>query len=368
VTASRLAPRLRARRTDAREERTYRLANTIRLPFAVGVVGFLVLALGVALLVGRVEESELQVPGAVRELQASVASEVGESIRRGLNEAVDDLTQLAAHLERAEDPAPALSAFAAIHGRYDAVYVLDEGGAVTARAGSVEPDLSLVDGRRIDEAGLHAAFADDGSDATIVMYAPIAGGRGTVVAQYSRAFLQYAMAVATPGDAWLVSDEARVIAGLGGAAVGGRLPLEALDRAAQRAGAGSDGAEVAAGGALTRDVVAWVPVDGVGPAGGQEWGVVTVRRVEAAGLGAPQKRGAAIGFGGALAVATLLLFGWLRAVLVRPILDVQREAERLAYGDLSTPVDTARNDEIGAIARGLERIRVLLIRSRARKG
>lgn len=65
-----------------------------------------------------------------------------------------------------------------------------------------------------------------------------------------------------------------------------------------------------------------------------------------------------------LALITLVIFGWIYIVILRPIARLQREAERLAFGDLSKSVEVVRYDEIGLIARALERVRVLLIRRR----
>lgn len=360
-----IASRLRARRTSGAAPRIYRLANSIRLPFAVGVTGFLVLALGVGLLVGRVVESELEVPGAVRALQASVAREVAESARRGLNEGVDDLEQLARELLLVDDAEAALVAFADIHGRYESVYLLDENGRILAAHGSVPPAPQAVEDRDLDEPGMVLHF--DGDRPIISQHAPVQGGGGTVVGQYTPVFLRYAMNVAAPGDAWLVDRRARVIAGLGGAPPGTRLQHAELDAAAHRATAGSNGASVLEGGVASHDVVAWSPVRGVGVAGSQDWGVVTARRVDAARLGAPSHRRQSVALAIAVAITAVAVFAWLRAVVLVPTTAVQREAERLAYGDLSSPVTAQRYDEIGIIARALERIRVLLIRHRMRR-
>jgi nitrate/nitrite-specific signal transduction histidine kinase len=69
-----------------------------------------------------------------------------------------------------------------------------------------------------------------------------------------------------------------------------------------------------------------------------------------------------------LALMTIVVFGWLWILVLRPLLRLQGEAERLAYGDLSRNVEVIRYDEIGLIARALERIRILLIRQRVQRG
>lgn len=359
-----VAGRFRARRTTSRQNRTYRLANSIRLPFAIGLASFTVIALGTALLVGRVEEVDLAVPGAVRGLQATVTEEAAQSIRRGVNEGLDDVRQLAGELGSVGDSPTLLQKFAEVHGRYDAVYLLDDGRRVVAAAGTLPPRPDLLADRRLDEVGMHVDVSD--GVATIAQYAPVEGSNRTVVAHYNPVYIRLAMGVAAPGDAWLVTRDGLVLTGLGGSAAGTRLSREDLHRAAQRAGAGRDGISVVTGGALTREVVAWAPVRGAGLTGSRDWGVVTVRRVDAAGLGAPVRRAQAIGLAGALALTAIALFVWMRNVVLKPILELQREAERLAYGDLSAPVSVRRYDEIGMTARALERTRVLLIRHRMR--
>ncbi len=356
--------RLRARRTGGGPARTYRLANSIRLPFGIGITALLLLALGTGLLVGRVTDQDLEVPGAVRDLQASLTTEVAESTRRGLNEGVDDVEQLAREVDGVPDPAGALRSFAAIHGRYQSVFLLERGRAISSLVGS-PPRLDLLADDAVDGPGMRVVIRPD--VVFIAQVAPLEDGSGRlVVAQYDPQFLRFAMGVAAPGDAWVVDEKGRVVTGLSDAAPATRLQRIGLDAAARRASAGRDGVAITVGGPASRDVVAWRPVSGVGPAGQLGWGVVTARRVDSAGLGATGARRQAIAIGLALALTTLIAFAWLRAVVVRPMLDLQRDAERLAYGDLKIPVAVRRYDEIGMIARSLERIRVLLIRHQMR--
>lgn len=359
-----VAGRLRARRTAGDQKRTYRLANSIRLPFAIGTEAFIVIALGTALLVGRVEEADLAVPGAVRGLQATVTDEVSQSIRRGVNEGLDDVHQLAKELEAVGDSSTLLQRFVEVHGRYEAVYLLDAQRRVLAASGTRAPRPDLLADRRLDQIGMHLDLRD--GVATIAQYAPVGRSGRTVVAHYSPVYIRFAMSVASPGEAWLVTRDGLVIAGSGAGATGTRIGRGDLDRVARQAGAGRDGTSVVTGGALSRDVISWTPVRGPGIAGSRDWGVVTVRRVDAAGLGAPVRRTRAVALAGGLALAAIALFTWLRTVVLKPLVELQREAERLAYGDLSAPVSIQRYDEIGMTARSLERIRVLLIRHRMR--
>jgi HAMP domain-containing protein len=51
---------------------------------------------------------------------------------------------------------------------------------------------------------------------------------------------------------------------------------------------------------------------------------------------------------------SLLLFGWTLVVTVRPLRRLADAGDRLADGDLKTPIAPARADEIGSIATCLE--------------
>jgi methyl-accepting chemotaxis protein len=74
-----------------------------------------------------------------------------------------------------------------------------------------------------------------------------------------------------------------------------------------------------------------------------------------------QAREQALLFGLLLLVLSLGVFGWLYAMVLRPLQRVRLEAERLASGDLQAPVEIRRYDEIGLIAHSLEQTRLLLI-------
>jgi HAMP domain-containing protein len=52
--------------------------------------------------------------------------------------------------------------------------------------------------------------------------------------------------------------------------------------------------------------------------------------------------------------------------VLRPLALLEDEAERVAYGDLSRSVPVVHFDEVGRIARALERLRLQLIGRRVR--
>jgi methyl-accepting chemotaxis protein len=61
-----------------------------------------------------------------------------------------------------------------------------------------------------------------------------------------------------------------------------------------------------------------------------------------------------------LALAALLVAGIARAastVLIRPILALTEAADRMSLGEVDEPIRSARNDELGRLARSLERLR-----------
>jgi methyl-accepting chemotaxis protein len=94
--------------------------------------------------------------------------------------------------------------------------------------------------------------------------------------------------------------------------------------------------------------------------------VVATRSVNSFSLPQTEARRHAMLAGAVLGVITVLVFGWLYIVIVSPVMRLQGEAERVAYGDLSKSVRVIRYDEIGLIGRALERVRIGLIRARVR--
>jgi hypothetical protein len=71
-----------ARRTNLLQGRVYRLASSVRLPWIIGLVLFLLLALAAALFIGRTGD-EVQVPQAILDNQESVTQSAAQSVRRG---------------------------------------------------------------------------------------------------------------------------------------------------------------------------------------------------------------------------------------------------------------------------------------------
>ena len=390
--------RPRARRRAAGPQRTYRLASSVRLPCALGLALLLMLALAIALLVGRTDGDPLAVPRALLDFHEAVARDGAQSVRRGVNEGVDDLEQLALVLSAARDSPDVGQRFAGLrtlgglaraegrssrngagltsvlrgvataHGRYQAIYALAAERRVLAHVGGDPLPRALRPGPPYKAPGMQDAKPTSNRGAPLIQqYAPVTDrGRWpvTIVGHYDPRFMRFALEVAQPGDAWVVNRRGRVIGALGSAPRFGTLPREALRAAARRATGGASGAVVTGGSADRQEVVGYSPIAGPGPAGQFGWSVVTARTVTSLSLPQADARSHALLAGFALALIALITFGWIYVVVLRPLLILQGDAERLAYGDLSRNVQIVRYDEIGLIARSLERLRVSLIRRR----
>ena len=409
-----LGPRARRRRRAAGPPRTYRLASSIRLPLALGLALLLVLALAIVLLVGRSAGDRLQVPRTILDYHEAVARDGAQSVRRGVNEGVNDLEQLALVLdatEAAQDAATrrvtfrnlrelaealrrpgggvgagltrVLQSVAAVHGRYQSIYVLAGDRRVIAHAGGEPLPQSLRPSPPFKGPGMQDAQRTSLGIVLIQQYAPLLGrrssvrikgryvpfvGRGqrslTLVGHYDPRFMGFALESARPGDAWVVNRDGRVIGALGSAPRFTTLPRRALREAARRATGGASGTIVTGGSIDREEVIGFSPVAGPGPAGQFGWSVVTARTVASFALPQTDARRHALLAGFALALTALLVFGWIYIIVLRPLLALQGEAERLVFGDLSRSVQIMRYDEIGLIARALERLRITLIRQR----
>jgi methyl-accepting chemotaxis protein len=76
-----------------------------------------------------------------------------------------------------------------------------------------------------------------------------------------------------------------------------------------------------------------------------------------------ESRPAAVRVAAALVFAVLLIvsiFALTLSYLIRPFLELVRQAERISAGDLTLPLGIKTADDVGEIARSLERIRTSL--------
>lgn len=364
--------RIRPTRSTEPEQRSYRLANSVRVPWAAGIVSLLILAVGVALLVGKTDEDRLDVPQSLLDYQENLTNSVAQSLRKSVNEGVYDLEQHAqtlAVLGTVLSPADLEASLGAVegsHDRYVGLFIVDGSGEVVAQDGDATPPQEL-DASNISYADLSIFDAErtDSGDVVIPMVAPIPEPfGGAVVGYYDPGFLQFPLEAALPGEGWVINTEGLVLGGAAAPDAFTRLPRERLRIAAQDALAGATGIQTQGGSLAQQELVGTASVSGLGPAGELGWSVVTARSVASFSLPQTDVRRQALLAGVILGLLAVMIFGWLYIVVLSPIMKIQREAERIAFGDLSKPVEVVRYDEVGLIARALERIRINLIRRR----
>lgn len=347
--------------------RPKRLASSVRLPWFLGVVSLLGLVAATAILGGKVD-SGLIVPTAVLDAQQASTDSAAQQIRRSLNAGLQDLDQLSGNLGLAEKPGdlePYLKDFAGRYKRYRSVYLLDGGRKVIARTGG-EPHLDTVPDK-VQEPGMTNALKID-SVPVVVQYAPVHlrdKRVATIAAEYDVSYLRSALDGVRPNTVWVVDREGQVVASTSGFTAFQKLDRDDLRRAATSAHDAS-GVATVGGSRTARDIVAHAPVHGEGAASALGWGVVTSRSVDTVALPQTQARRQALLFSLVLAALTVIIFSWLMVVFLRPLRELVREAERLADGDLSEPVEVRRYDEIGLVGRALERMRVRVIREATR--
>jgi HAMP domain-containing protein len=368
-------PRLRARRTDPTGPGTYRLASSVRLPWSLGLGTLLILAISTAVLVGRTDDSTLSLPQAVLDYQERVARDAAQSVRRSLNEGVTDIDELArvigaAKRPRAADLPAQLREFSLAHRRYTSLIAVDRRGAVLARVGAPSRDPLATAGPLPRAAGMREVPRATGEQPLIEQVTPVGAVRsrvGALIGYYDPKFMRFPLEVSRPGNAWVVNSQGQVVGTRVGRADLGPLPRIALRQAAEH-GSTLSGAQSVGGSLDTQEVVGYSPVTGAGAAGRLGWTVVASRDIGSFALPQTDARRQGLMVGVALGVLAILIFGWLYIVVVSPVLRLQREAERLAYGDLSKSVEVVRYDEIGLVARALERMRITLIRRRVQSG
>jgi HAMP domain-containing protein len=364
---------LRAHRTNPGEASTYRLASSIKLPWSIGVAALLVVAIATAALVGRTGESTLRVPAVVLDFQEQITRDAAQSVRRSLNEGVTDIDELArvvsaGRTTRRSDLQGLLSEFFRAQKRYTSVFAIDGRGAVVARVGkapSRRERRAFVAGRP----GVQEIPQPNGRPPLIQQFAPVTAAGSparAVVGHYDPSIMQFPLEVSRPGYAWVVNRRGQAVGDRAARSRLGPLPRLTLRRAASRAIANTSGAQSLGGSIDAQEVVGYAPITGSGPAGQLGWGVVTTRSVKNFSLPQTEARRHAFLAGAVLAVLTILIFGWLYIVVISPVMRLQREAERVAYGDLTKNVDVVRYDEIGLTGRAIERLRIALIRARVR--
>lgn len=334
----------------------------VRLPWAVTTVALV--ALG-ALFAGFLHRGPADdVPRAVLEARAGVAHATAQAMRKGLDEASDDLAVLAAVLaERPEAQWDRLIGdFLQVHPRYQVVYLADGERRPQHVVGDARPGAELLP-EQMPSAPALTAPVPAGNLPALLAYAPLRRADAEpllLVGRYDVSFFVPALRQTAPGTAYVVDVEQQVVGSTSGFLSFQDLPSAGLQSAAARAGAGTEPS-----GALVTDeqVVAFAPILGDSPAG--RLGLAVVSAVDRDELSLPRNdaRRLALLLGILTGLISVLTMFWMHLFVIGPIRRVAREAERVAFGDRSEPLHVVRYDEIGLITRAVERCRTLLTSS-----
>ncbi|MFF4446732.1 HAMP domain-containing protein [Streptomyces sp. NPDC001502] len=346
-----------------------------------GVCGILLLVWSAPLLLtlNRAGTSAA-VPRTIVDDQRERTDTLADRVRRALNEGHADLTSVASVISDKTTPADLtklLERTRSQHGRYESLYVLNADGTVLARAGGT-PHHPAGQGPSKQPVTL----VDSGNRPVITEYAEAPGLAGAaVVGELRIDFLNGLLKRPGLGEVRVVDAGHRVIGGNNGYLAFAPLADAKLDALVSAAGdksganekSGADGKPdkgPRAKSALLRDggvaIAAAAPMTGGGVAQPLDWTVVT--RQPAKGLEIPaytaQNRTVLAGLLGLTGAVACL--GWIHIIVVRPLRDLARRAEALADGDRRTVVYPTHHDEVGAVTRSLEVIRLQLLEQRKR--
>ncbi|MFI0205601.1 HAMP domain-containing protein [Streptomyces sp. NPDC016734] len=324
--------------------------------------------------------ASVDVPRTIVDDQRERTDTLADRVRRALNEGHADLTSVASAISDRTTPAELTKLLERTrnqHGRYESLYVLSAEGTVMARTGAKphHPAGTAPSKQPV-------TLVDSGNRPVITEYAEAPGLPGaSVVGELRIDFLNALLKRPGLGEVRVVDAGHRVIGGNNGYLAFTPLSdpgLDALVNAAnEKAGAaGKSGTDEKAEkgprarSTLLRDggvfVAAAAPMTGGGVAQPLEWTVVT--RQPAKGLEIPaytaQNRTVLAGLLGLTGAVACL--GWIHIIIVRPLRDLARRAEDLADGDRRTVVYPTHHDEVGAVTRSLEVIRLQLLEQRKR--
>ncbi len=330
----------------------------IRAQLAVTAVLLLLWCVPVGLLLNRTDDS-VGVPAPMVNDQRDRTGLVSDRVRRALNEAQADLVSTSRLVDVADRAATEKVLEDALrrHTRYAALYVVEAGGEVAARAGgdphdwSDEKDLPLV---RISGEG--------GRKPVLQAGAPLPEQEGVTLAGEVRVeFLNSLLKRPGLGEVRVADAKSRTLAASDGFLAFEELPREALTDLV-RAGSVQVGAGPVENGLLVRDgdtitVAAAAPFSGGGVAADIGWTVVSWQNADRFQITAYEQEDRSV-LAGLLGLAAIVVcLGWVHLVVARPLRALATSAEKLADGDLKAVLYPTYHDEVGAVVRSLELIR-----------
>jgi HAMP domain-containing protein len=308
-------------------------APGVRAPWTTGLVLFLVLAAAGGAYLARPHgdpSAPRSVLDARRDSTAAAARAVGRSLNGGLN----GLAEIATVVDESmrQHDRPLLDPFQ--HRRWRSLYLVDRTHrAVVAQVGETAGP-GVLDRPAPDIAGMRLAGV--GSARRIVQYTPV-GARYLLVGQLDPARLRELLAPAGPDGAWLLDRTGTVIIGPGAPPANGDE--------------GTAGSTARRTGERT-EVVAWAPVDAAAPSDTLGWTVVSSRATVETTPPVGEYRGRAVALAAGLGALTVIVFGLLHVLVLRPV-------RRLARAGSGEPqgATAPRHGEAGHVATALNRLR-----------
>lgn len=335
-----------------------RLRFGIRAQLVVTAVLLLLWCLPVGLLLNRTDDS-VSVPATMVNDQRDRTDLVSDRVRRALNEAQADLVSASRLVDVADRDATETMLKDALrkHTRYAALYVVDAGGGVVARAGGDPHDWS--DDKKLP---LVRVSGEGGKKPVLQAGAPVPEEKGvTLVGEVRIEFLNSLLKRPGLGEVRVVDSKARTLAASNGFLAFEDLPREALSDLV-RAGSVRVGAGPVENGLLIRDggnvtVAAAAPFSGGGVAADIGWTVVSWQNADRFQITAYEREDRSV-LAGLLGLAAIVVcLGWVHLVVARPLRALATSAEKLADGDLKSVLYPTYHDEVGAVVRSLELIR-----------
>jgi hypothetical protein len=296
------------------------------------------------------------IPQSVVTEQQTRTALAARQLQRALDSGASDLNAVAAGIRTLNDvdtPGRLLTQLVATRTRYRGAAYLSPNGTVVAKAGE-DVDAGAI---AASDTPALAAAAPQGVSLRVFVAVPVTGDRaGRIVAEFKPQSLISPLALAGPGNTRLLNSDRLVIGATSGFTAFEPLSRPDLDQAAQSA-------KTAGVGAALHDVdgrrhlVSWAPVTTAEQTRQLGLVVVTDRAETSLTLPHSSERNELVLLGVLIASLTVVIFGWLYAVVISPLWALARDAGRIAGGDITSPVIVRRYDHLGLIARDLERVR-----------
>ncbi|MFD9031007.1 HAMP domain-containing protein [Streptomyces sp. NPDC059567] len=341
---------------DAAPRRRIRVGG--RGPLVVTAALLLLWCVPVGLLLNRTDAS-VTVPTTMVNDQRDRTDLIADRLRRALNEAQADLVSTSRLIGAADDDSTGrlLQDALAKHSRYQALYVVDADGHVTAQAGA-EPHAW----NRGEDLPLVRVSGQGGKEPVIQAGAPVPERDGSsLVGEIRVEFLNSLLVRPGLGDVRVVDSAGLTIAASDGFLAFEKLPGTALTDLVRAAGV-PVGAGPVENGLLIREgdgvtVAAAAPFSGGGVTADIGWTVVSWQNTERFQIDPHEREDRSV-LAGMLGLAAIIFcLGWVYLVVVRPLRALATSAEKLADGDLKTVLYPRYQDEVGAVVRSLELLR-----------